>query len=651
MKSKFFSFGFGLFLITGFFASCSNSVEPDTYVNIKKHQEKVIDIIYQFYSPKDSTETVFWDDFEGTELTYKNQWSSTNASLTTLSDVRNDLVSQNSSYEVYYNSLFGGAESKIAKLDANYNTTSNLTYSNLNLSEDCYLTFRYFFVGVDGSTFKIILDNEKEVFSVNGVSNSKCFNISTKSVQIPTGTKSITFRAQNNTGSEYIYWPNGAFIDDISLVYDRTTSVIVTPRSTQKTYVGCPEKEQIRVEAFALRTDGTIMEGKTISMSSSNGTIDSKGYFNPSKTGSTKVNAICDGVSGESGEITIYESCFEAGSSVVGGINYQGTKTDIGESLSNQTKTYPNYDGKIDFEYPKTDKVTADGFVRIKGKLTPSSKEYSEFNRVFIIVSAGEGEAIKQTIYECDRDFDLRVWLPFSGEHTIKVYTSKLIHDSYYDENGKLCEGDLKSYECMTTYTIKASNTHDNGSNIRRNIYPSGLCQADSFIVQNFTNEALYGLSDSATAEEKFTAIHDYVVLNLYYDDASISTGNTRKKQDALSVVKNRTAVCEGYSNLIAAMCRYAGIPANVVISNQMCHAWNYIFIDGKQLFCDVTWDDPDKDPYSTKISYNYFLLNDYNGQNNDHYATDKYIDSRYIGTENAKCCELSEFYKHGYYF
>ena len=110
MKSKFFSFGFGLFLITGFFASCSNSVEPDTYVNIKKHQEKVIDIIYQFYSPKDSTETVFWDDFEGTELTYKNQWSSTNASLTTLSDVRNDLVSQNSSYEVYYNSLFGGAQ-------------------------------------------------------------------------------------------------------------------------------------------------------------------------------------------------------------------------------------------------------------------------------------------------------------------------------------------------------------------------------------------------------------------------------------------------------------------------------------------------------------------------------------------------------------
>lgn len=142
MKSKFFRFSFGLFIIAGFFASCSNGVEPDTYGNIKKHQEKVIDI-YQFYSPKDSTETVFWDDFEGPELTSKNQWSSTNASLTTLSDVRNDLVSQNSSY-AGYNSLFGGAESKIAKLDANYNTTSNLTYSNLNLSEDCYLTFRYF---------------------------------------------------------------------------------------------------------------------------------------------------------------------------------------------------------------------------------------------------------------------------------------------------------------------------------------------------------------------------------------------------------------------------------------------------------------------------------------------------------------------------
>ena len=38
MKSKFLRFSFGLFIIAGFFASCSNGVEPDTdtYVNIKK---------------------------------------------------------------------------------------------------------------------------------------------------------------------------------------------------------------------------------------------------------------------------------------------------------------------------------------------------------------------------------------------------------------------------------------------------------------------------------------------------------------------------------------------------------------------------------------------------------------------------------------
>ena len=115
------------------------------------------------------------------------------------------------------------------------------------------------------------------------------------------------------------------------------------------------------------------MEGKTISMSSSNGTIDSKGYFTPSQTGTTTITATCDGVTGNSGQITIYDSYFIENNVTVGGINYNGMQSDSGELLSTQTKTYLNYDGKIDFEYPKTDKVTADGFVRIKGKLTPSS--------------------------------------------------------------------------------------------------------------------------------------------------------------------------------------------------------------------------------------------------------------------------------------
>jgi len=630
-----------LLVTVSLFVSCSHDVGGggSSYTPPASNISRVF--MHKFNPPEDSANTVFWEDFEGATITARNPWTFKDASLTTHSAVRDYLTEKVPANRNWYASFFGGEESQVIRIEDIEFDTSYLKYDNLNITEDCYLTFRYFHVAVSQSVFRVVLNGSTQIFSVNGVQTSSCFEIKTVSMKIPAGTTSISFETENTNGYHFTNWPNAVFVDDITLVNDKISSIVVTPRSSQKTYVGCSDKEKFRVEAYAVRADGTKVE-KEVTLSSPAGTIDAKGYFTPTQAGVFKITGSCDGVTGESGEITIASEYSCEGPCTVGGVTYYGTNTDNGTLLSNQNSNY-SY-GKIVFDYPKTNVVTASGFVRLKGHIVAETND----DKVLIFVKNEDGS--KKTMYVGDRDFDLRVWLPFGGKHVITVCVGST-YCFTYTENGKTCEGDISGWSWTSTnYTINATNTSSNAYILT---YPSFECQADSFVVQNFTNEALYGLSQSATQEEKFKAIHDYICLNLYYDyDSIVPKGNpNRKKQDAVSSIKNKTAVCEGYANLTAAMSRYAGIKAGVVISNKLNHAWNHVWIDGTELFCDTTWDDPEKDPDSEYISYRYYLLTDFNGVNNNHEDPNQKIDDRHAVSETTEIDELSELLKQGYVF
>jgi hypothetical protein len=132
--------------------------------------------------------------------------------------------------------------------------------------------------------------------------------------------------------------------------------------------------------------------------------------------------------------------------------------------------------------------------------------------------------------------------------------------------------------------------------------------------------------------EDKIRAINKWIVLNISYDYDSIIDGR-RKKQDSLSVLHNKLAVCEGYANLTASLARSAGIQTRYVLSKPMNHAWVQVFIDGEWKMLDTTWNDPrfygypDSTPNDitianwdsfTKYTEAYFLLPGVNGKD-DH--------------------------------
>lgn len=120
-------------------------------------------------------------------------------------------------------------------------------------------------------------------------------------------------------------------------------------------------------------------------------------------------------------------------------------------------------------------------------------------------------------------------------------------------------------------------------------------------------------LSDSITAGcrtdyDKAKAVHDWLAENIYYDFDALAAGRY-DESDALSVLENKRGVCEGFANLGAALLRHQGIPCVVqggyalgistdrvwneanVNTTESNHAWNEVYVDGRWILMDATWD------------------------------------------------------------
>lgn len=145
----------------------------------------------------------------------------------------------------------------------------------------------------------------------------------------------------------------------------------------------------------------------------------------------------------------------------------------------------------------------------------------------------------------------------------------------------------------------------------------SNLVQTNNPEIKKMAEEIT---KNAKTPMEKSRAIHKWIAENISYDEATakkrIANEPENSSQDALFVMKNKIAVCEGYANLAAAFHRAIGIPSKVTIGKfhyysasafdvlkkqnypfikpetaTYFHAWNEILIDGKWVPMDTTSD------------------------------------------------------------
>lgn len=116
------------------------------------------------------------------------------------------------------------------------------------------------------------------------------------------------------------------------------------------------------------------------------------------------------------------------------------------------------------------------------------------------------------------------------------------------------------------------------------------------------------------TDYDKALELHDWVCKYIYYDSDSITEDGNTAPYTASEVFDTRRAVCLGYANLYAALCRSVGLPCNVVAgyalgvgtgdsrwneenieAYESNHAWNEVYIDNRWVIVDPTWDSRNK--------------------------------------------------------
>ncbi len=258
--------------------------------------------------------------------------------------------------------------------------------------------------------------------------------------------------------------------------------------------------------------------------------------------------------------------------------------------------TYNGVEKSLALYSPDSSVVSADRYITLKGHVKdPENRDYA------LITVNKSGENHPYYRYLVKGGFEQNIWFRYgAGSYSVKLYSivgAPLVFKDYRDFSGRTFEGDI-SIVCGTSEQYRIEVTAVNLSSEKsadtpdcRFLYPSYEIPSDSPLIAALSDSICAGKS---TDEEKVFAIHEYIMKNVSYDNNSTAGKTRRKKQDALSVLENRVAVCEGYAKLFAALTRAQGIPAAFMEGKAWNgqHAWNNVWIDGTWRLVDATQND-----------------------------------------------------------
>lgn len=117
---------------------------------------------------------------------------------------------------------------------------------------------------------------------------------------------------------------------------------------------------------------------------------------------------------------------------------------------------------------------------------------------------------------------------------------------------------------------------------------------------------------------ENIKILHDLIINTTKYDETKNETGTSNYDSSiAWGVLFNHYATCNGYTDTMAIMLSKMGIKnykiettSDDISYRSNGHVWNAVYIDGKWLHLDLTWDDPVSSDGKDYLYHKYFLVN-----------------------------------------
>lgn len=233
---------------------------------------------------------------------------------------------------------------------------------------------------------------------------------------------------------------------------------------------------------------------------------------------------------------------------------------------------------------------TQDSSLHVVGALNSS-----EHSLILRITNLSTGEVTNQYLPASSCGVDTNIYLHGAGKYSVEVWANTSTNMA--DVSHSNYEGKFET---------------ENLDNRSVDLLPSGKVQSNSPEIIALSQKII-GDAHAVTDLDKAHAIHDWLIKNIQYnylgvhiDDNGVITSSTSRNYDALESLHDGNAICEGYSNLYAALNRAAGIPTRVVYGNiiypkkgetwekdgtKNTHAWNQVLVDGNWITVDATWD------------------------------------------------------------
>lgn len=103
-------------------------------------------------------------------------------------------------------------------------------------------------------------------------------------------------------------------------------------------------------------------------------------------------------------------------------------------------------------------------------------------------------------------------------------------------------------------------------------------------------------LSDQGSKSDKLKKLYEDIVKNYRYDEGKVAAiTNTEYVPNIDNMYRVKSGICYDYAALFGAVLRSQGIPAKLVMGYNPeiaeFHAWNEVYIDGRWLTIDTTYD------------------------------------------------------------
>lgn len=192
------------------------------------------------------------------------------------------------------------------------------------------------------------------------------------------------------------------------------------------------------------------------------------------------------------------------------------------------------------------------------------------------------------------------------------AYYRYLTNENFREYISKLLNFEEQKKNEETTFSPNKKNSKLKKSNkkkIPKTIKPDKFYRIDKYAKEtpiqyekDITTLVQYLIKPAKTDNEKARSLFTWVAMHVKYDDNAYNAG-IYPDYTAEYVIKNKKAVCEGYANLLNALCLEAGLKSEKLIGyskgygykigdkfTETDHAWNAIQIDNKWKLFDATW-------------------------------------------------------------